>query len=202
MYSKKTFISAWRRPHASLPAVVFIALVAMAPLAANAAEHAAIAPNSRVADVSLADLDLSTPDGMRVARERLHTMAERICAGPDNRGFSSQPHIVACVDSTLAGALRNISTSHDKATLRNSVTRAANVSLADLDLSTVEGSRIARERLEAMARRLCAELASSNDLSYRPNWAACVNDTIANALAQANVLAAQKATQLARRLVP
>ena len=35
---------------------------------------------SSVADVSLSDLNLSTPEGMRLARDRLHTMAERLCA--------------------------------------------------------------------------------------------------------------------------
>jgi UrcA family protein len=185
-----------------IKAVVMIALVAMAPVAANADQRAVTASTSRVTDVSLADLDLSTPDGMRVARERLHTMAQRICAGPENRGLTSQPQLVACVDATVAGALGGISMHQTNATVRNSVTRAANVSLADLDLSTMEGSRVARERLEAMARRLCSELARSKDLSYRPNWAACVNDTSANALAQANVLAAQKATLIARRIAP
>jgi UrcA family protein len=160
------------------------------------------ARDTRVADVSLADLDLSGPEGMRVARERLHTMAQRICAGPDNPRLSSQPGFVACVDSTVASALRHISTLQTPATVRNSVTRAGNVSVADLDLSTPEGSRVARERLEAMARRLCAELARSNDLSYRPNWAACVHDTTTDALAQANVLAAAKETRTAQRSAP
>lgn len=158
---------------------------------------------TRVTDVSLADLNLSTPDGMRVARERLHAMAQRICAArADSRGASSQPSFVVCVDNTLAGALGNISKLQTNATARNSVTRAANVSVAGLDLSTPEGYRVARERLEAMARRLCAELARNNDLSYRPNWAACVPDTIAGALAQAKVLAAEKETRTARRLAP
>jgi UrcA family protein len=191
-----------RRPHASVRLGFFIALIALAPVAANADQHAATAPKTRVADVSLTDLDLSTPEGMRVAGERLHTMAERICAGPDNRGLASQPNFVACVDSTLASALRHISTLKTQAPVRNSVTRAANVSVADVDLSTPEGSRVVHERLEAMARRLCAELARNNDLSYRPNWAACVHDTIADALAQANVLAAEKQTRTAQRLAP
>jgi len=182
-------------------AVVMIALIAMAPAVTNADQHAAAASRSRVADVSLADLDLSTPDGTRVARERLHAMAQRICAGrADILELSSRPHVLACVESTLAGALRNISAIQTNATVRNSVTRAANVSLSDLDLLTVEGSRVARERLKTMARRLCSELARSDDLSYRPNWAACVRDTTADALAQAKVLAAEKETRIARRL--
>jgi len=159
---------------------------------------------TRVADVSLADLNLSTSEGMRVARERLHAMAQRICAGhADIPGLSSSPNFVVCVDGTLAGALRNIRTLRPaNETTRHSVTRAANVSLSDLNLSTPEGFRVARERLEAMARRLCAELARGNDLSYQPNWAACVNDTIAGPLAQAKVLAAEKEMRTARRLAP
>jgi len=84
--------------------------------------------------------------------------------------------------------------------VRNSVTRSANVSLADLDLSTLEGS--SSERLEAMARRLCGELARRQDLSYQPNYAACVHDTLAGALVQANVLAAAKNARTARRSAP
>jgi UrcA family protein len=194
----------FRRLQASVRTVIFIALVAIAPVAAIADQHASTARGPRIADVSLADLDLSGPQGMRMARERLLTMAQRICAGrADNRGLSSQPNFVACVDSTLMGALRQIDALRQiKLTTRHSVTRAANVSLADLDLSTLEGSRVARERLEAMARRLCAELARSSDLSYQPNYGACVHDTLAGALAQANALAAVKESRTARRSAP
>jgi UrcA family protein len=164
---------------------------------------------SRVADVALADLDLSTPEGMRVARDRLHTMAQRVCAELGSRGLSSQPTLAACVDSTVANALWQIDALKQinalrqvNGTSRHSVTRAVNISLADLDLSTLEGYRAAHERLEAMARRLCAELARSHELSYQPNFAACVHDTLAGALAQANVLAAAKITRTARRSAP
>jgi UrcA family protein len=196
-----------RRPggrHSAAGAAILMALFGIAPVATIADQHAATAAMSRVADVSLADLDLSTPEGMRAARERLHAMAQRVCAEPaDGRGRSSQPNFVVCVDSTLADALRHIDAfTRTKTTVRNSVTRAANVSLADLDLSTLEGSRAARERLETMARRLCAELARSPELSYQPNYGACVHDTLAGALAQANVLAAAKDTRTARRLAP
>ncbi|HWS62679.1 MAG TPA: UrcA family protein [Steroidobacteraceae bacterium] len=191
-------------PRPAARTAILIALFAIAPFAAIADQHAATAPDTRVADVPLADLDLSTPEGMRVASERLHTMAQRVCSQPaDNRGLSSQPNFVACVDGTLAVALRQINALRQiKVTTRHSVTRAANVSLADLDLSTLEGSRAARERLEAMARRLCAELARSNDLSYQPNYGACVHDTLAGALAQVNALAAAKESRIARRSAP
>lgn len=64
------------------------------------------------------------------------------------------------------------------------VTRTANVSLADLDLSTPEGARAARERLRKEARRLCSQVADSEDLSHQTNFAACVDETLANALRQ------------------
>jgi UrcA family protein len=87
-------------------------------------------------------------------------------------------------------------------TVSNSETRAVNVSLADLDLSTLEGARIARERLEAMVRRLCGELAWRQDLSYQPNFATCVHDSLAGALAQADALVAVRSTRTAERNAP
>src|SRR5260370_3862019 len=171
--------------HTAIGATILMALFGIAPDPTIADQHAATAAVSRVADISLADLDLSTPEGMRAARERLHAMAQRVCAEPAvGRGRSSQPNFAACVDTTLAEALRHIDALRQtNTTVRNSVTRAANVSLADLDLSTLQGSRTAHERLETMARRLCAELARSHELSYQPNFGACVHDTLAGALA-------------------
>jgi UrcA family protein len=64
------------------------------------------------------------------------------------------------VDSTVAIALRHIEAPKEThAAVINSMTLAAGVSLADLDLSTLEGAGVARQRLEAVARRLCDELA-------------------------------------------
>jgi UrcA family protein len=86
------------------------------------------------------------------------------------------------VDRTVANALRQIdAVIQTHKAVRNSVTLGATVSLADLDLSTLEGARIARERLEAIAQRLCGELAR-RQVSYRPNNAACVHDSLAAAL--------------------
>jgi UrcA family protein len=190
--------------HTAAGAAILMASFGIVPVSTIADQPAATTSVSRVADVSLSDLDLSTPEGMRVARDRLHTMAQRVCAGPaGSRGLSSQPTFAACVDSTVANALRQIDALRQtNATMRHSVTRGANVSLADLDLSTLEGSRTALERLEAMARRLCGELASRHDLSYQPNYAACVHDTLVGALAQADVLAATRNTRAARRSTP
>ncbi|TLY49214.1 MAG: UrcA family protein [Gammaproteobacteria bacterium] len=188
--------------HTAAGAAILMAAFGVVPVSTLADQRAATTSVSSVADVALSDLNLSRPEGMRVARDRLHTMAERVCA---NRGGSrepsSQPTFGACVDSTVANALRQIEALRQTNTpVRNSVTRSAIVSFADLDLSTLEGSRIARERLEAMAQRLCRELARRQDPSYQPNYTACVQDTLAGALAQANALV--RNTRTARRNAP
>jgi len=190
--------------HTASGAAILMALFGIVPVSTIADQRAATTTVSRVEDVSLSDLNLSTPEGMRLARDRLHTMAERVCTdGGRGREPSSQPAFGTCVDSTVANALRQINAlRHTDATVHNLVTRGANVSLADLDLSTLDGARIARERLEAMARRLCGELARRRDLSYQPNYAACVHDTLAGALAQADALAAAKNARTARRSAP
>src|SRR3984893_6402265 len=190
--------------HTTARAAILVALFGIVPVGAIADQRAAPTSVTRVEDVALADLDLSTPEGMRVARDRLHTMAQRVCAAPaDNRVPSSQPTFAACVDRTVGNALRQIDAlGRTKAAVRNSVTLGANVSLADLDLSTLEGSRAAHERLEAMARRLCGELARRYGLSYQPNYAACVHDTLVGALAQADVLAAARNPRTVRRGAP
>jgi UrcA family protein len=185
-------------PPTTVWTAILASLIAIAPVAAIADQHPAVAPDTRVAQVSLADLDLSTPVGQRMARERLQAMAQRVCAeGADGSDLSHQPNFPACVDNAVADALRQINSS----TL-NSVTRAANVSLADLDLSTPAGQHAARERLQAMAQRLCTELANSRELSYQPNFAACVDLTLTGALAQVHALAAAKESRVARRSAP
>jgi UrcA family protein len=190
--------------HTAAGAAILMALFGIVPVSAISGQRAVPTSVTRVEDVALADLDFSTPEGMRVARDRLHTMAQRVCAAPaDNRVPSSPPTFAACVASTLQNALRQIDAlGRTKATVRNSVTLGANVSLADLDLSTLEGSRAAHERLEAMARRLCGELARRPDLSYQPNYDACVHDTLVGALAQADVLAAARNPRTVRRGAP
>ena len=187
--------------HTACGAAILTALFGILPVGTHADERATTKATSSAADVSLSDLNLSTPAGMQLARDRLHTMAEQLCADRGGgREPASQPLFDACVDGTVANALRHIDAlrqTHQIA--RNSVTLGASVSLADLDLSTLEGARIARERLEAMSRRLCDELARRQDLSNQPNYAACLHDTLAGALAQADILAAERSTRTARR---
>ena len=190
--------------HTACAAAILMALSVIVPVAAIADQRAATTTASNVADVKLSDLNLSTPEGMRLARDRLHTMAERLCADRGgSREPSSQPAFSACVDGTVANTLRQLDALRQAhITVLNSVTLGASVSLADLDLSTLEGARIARQRLDAMARRLCDELARRQDLSYQLNFAACIHETLAGALAQADAVAAARNTRSARRSAP
>lgn len=178
--------------HTAYGAAIVMALLGLVPVVSIADQEAATKTGSTVGDVPLSDLDLSTPEGMRLARDRLHAMAERLCATRGgSRNPSSQTAYGACVNSTVANALRGIGALRQTdTTARSSVTLGARVSLADLDLSTLEGERVAQQRLEAMARRLCGELARRQDLSYQPDRAACVHDTLDSAWAQANVIRA------------
>lgn len=193
-------LTAWPSSRRKALGFAVLAAIATAAVPAYADPSAVTAASSRVADVPLADLNLSTPEGMSAARERLRAMAQRVCA--EHMG-SSQPNFTACLDSTLAGALRQIDALKQiNATSSHSVTRAANVSLADLDLSTLEGARAAHERLESMARRVCTELARNHELTYRPNYATCVQDTLASAWAQANVIRAANDRRTAQRAMP
>jgi UrcA family protein len=193
-----------RGRHTTSAAALLLALLGIVPVGAIADQRVATTATNPVVNVSLSDLNLSTPEGMRLARNRLHAMAERLCAqrGGGSELSSQQPTFAACVDSTVANALRHIDALRQThATPLNSVTVGASVSLADLDLSTLAGARIARQRLEAMARRLCDELARRRDVSYRVNHASCVQDSLAGALAQADTLAAMN-TRTARRSAP
>jgi UrcA family protein len=191
--------------HIASGAAILLTLLGIVPISSKADESAATTTTaSSVADVPLTDLDLSTAEGMRLARDRLRGTAERVCAEHGGgRDSASQPAFGACVDSTVTGALRQIDAlSQTHATVRNSVIRGTNVSLGDLDLSTLEGARIARERLQAMAQRLCGELARHQDMSYRRDYAGCVRDSLAGALAQADALAAARNPRSARRTGP
>jgi UrcA family protein len=204
MNAQSILASRFSGRHAASGAAIAMALFGIVPVGTSADQRAATTTPSSVAEVSLSDLNLSTPEGIRLARDRLHAMAERLCAGRGGgREPSSQPAYGACVDSTVANALRHIDALRQThVTVLNSVTLGASVPLADLDLSTLEGAGIARQRLDAMARRLCGELARRQDLLYQPNYAGCVRDTLAGALAQADAIAAARNIRSARRTAP
>jgi UrcA family protein len=185
--------------HAVCAAVLLTALFGIVSVGTFADQPAAVKTVS-VADVSLSDLNLSTSKGMRLTQERLRTAAERICAGARSGEPSSGPAFSACVDGTVANALQHIdAVRQNHLTVRNTVTVGASVSLADLDLSTLEGADTARQRLDALARRLCSELARRRDLLYPPSFASCVHETFARALAQADLVAADRNARTASR---
>ena len=86
-----------------------LALSSMIPPAALADQPGTGASETRMARVALADLDLSTPQGARVARDRLQEAARRLCAQlAESRDVGRSWHLRACIDATLASALRQI----------------------------------------------------------------------------------------------
>jgi UrcA family protein len=188
------------RRYVRMSTLPLAAVLALAPVGAVPAQPAEVPSESRIADVSMADLDLSSARGMQAARDRLTAVAERFCgARSRNRELLERPNFAACVDSTVSHALKQMRAFADSHTpVRNSVTRAAKVNLDDLDLATLEGLQAARERLRTIAQRLCSELARSQDLRYQPNYTACVDETLEGALAQVRAVALSKAARTAR----
>jgi UrcA family protein len=177
---------------------------ALTTLLATAAAAAPSQPSTppvldrRVAAVSLADLDVSTPQGARAARERLHETARRLCAQlEDGQDLGHQPRFVACVERALDTALRSMSGplhAHDAQAISPGNTasvsaspvssagsRSLRISVADLDLSTPAGTQVARDRIHAAARRLCSQLGNMDDLGHQPQFVACVERTTAEA---------------------
>jgi UrcA family protein len=172
------------------------ALVSGVTVAGPKTDTAAVIQSARV---SLADLDLSTPEGARAARERLHQTARHLCNRvADELDLSHQANYVACVDETLAAALRKvnepasaprtsvqtIAKKGDQPTHSAADSLTSKVSLSDLNLATPEGARVARERLHREARRLCSQVADELDLSRQPNFVACVDEALTKALRQ------------------
>jgi UrcA family protein len=67
------------------------------------------AAESVTVKVSLADLDVSTPDGARAASARLAKMAQRLCLKlGDTRRASNSATYADCCRETLANALRQV----------------------------------------------------------------------------------------------
>jgi len=80
-----------------------------------------------------------------------------------------------CVDEVMAAAQRQIKA------------RTAKVSLADLDLGKPQDVQAARDRLQAAARRVCQELQTGREVASI-QYSACVDETFAHALRQADLL--------------
>ncbi len=66
-------------------------------------------PATRVAKISLAGLDLSTPEGARAAYQRIKTAAQHLCFKlSDDRKVDDQVLYNACLVETLADTVRRI----------------------------------------------------------------------------------------------
>jgi len=108
------------------------------------------------------------------------------------------PEFASCMDYTLMNELKQLSgsaraaieakgswsTSAENRSGRTETapeTSVVAVSIADLDLSSSEGVRIAQERIHKAARRICSQLADSQDPSHSLK---CMNDTTTAALRQ------------------
>lgn len=62
--------------------------------------------------------------------------------------------------------------------------RAARVSVADLDLSTIQGQTIARERVHRLASALCNRISDPQDLGHYGHWVRCVAAATDQAMGQ------------------
>lgn len=84
------------------------ALGTLFTLAPALAEPPAVpADDIRVAKVSLAGLDLSTPEGARVAYERIKTTAEHLCFQLEDR-FEEKEVYFDCINEAVAETVRRI----------------------------------------------------------------------------------------------
>lgn len=174
---------------------VLTALCIVGPAVAMARQQSTSAEQTRSTQVSLTGLDLSTPEGMSTARERLRGTAVRLCTQvADELDLSGHANFLKCVDSTVTGALRQIAGPGTVAAAKQPSApkpaapglaagdRWKAVSLTDLDLSTPDGARAAHERLNEVARTLCSQVEDSLDLSHHSNYLACVDDAMARSL--------------------
>jgi UrcA family protein len=93
---------------ALLPAVALATLLVGVTVSALAdAPRPTATAESVTAKVSLADLDVSTPEGARAASARLAKMAQRLCRRlGDTRRASDSATYADCCRETLANALR------------------------------------------------------------------------------------------------
>jgi UrcA family protein len=64
---------------------------------------------TRSAKVSIAGLELSTPQGARAARERVRQTARKLCAQvADELDLSHHANYLACVDESVAKAMQQV----------------------------------------------------------------------------------------------
>ena len=87
----------------------YAALFAVTPLAALGDPLTVPAPHTLESKVSLADLDLSTPQGNRAAHKRLRKTAESLCRQlQDSSSASFRWTYAACVKEAFANAIQQL----------------------------------------------------------------------------------------------
>jgi UrcA family protein len=98
------------RPSSSaVIATACIALSAVAPVPAVAGPPTAPAPHTLESKVSLADLDLSTAEGVRAAHKRLRAKAEHLCRQlGDSASSTFRWTYASCVQKSLADAIHQL----------------------------------------------------------------------------------------------
>jgi UrcA family protein len=168
-----------------------MALLALAPFAMIAPSQAA-GTEIHTSNVTLADLDLSTSEGVNIARDRLHLAARRLCSQAVTLNSSNVENYIACMNETLTDAVRQIdqpgraaveSGNWSTLPVNADKTDVRVISVAHIDLSTSEGARMAKQRVRKAAEHVCAQLASM-DSGLDSNYAKCVNDATVVALRQ------------------
>jgi UrcA family protein len=86
----------------------FLALCVIGAADAWADSHVDVSV-TRSAKVSIAGLDLSTPQGVRAARERLRQTARKLCLQvADELDLSLHANYLACVDESVAKAMQQV----------------------------------------------------------------------------------------------
>jgi len=190
---------------AAVRAAGLIALCLAMPIAALA--QPSVAEPASAARSSLADLDLTTPEGLAAARDRLHEKAREFCSQiSGNLEPSHRAEFLSCIDNTLIDELRQVSSSvraaiaaygsawptasdetANRAQALTPDTSVVVVSIADLDLLSSTGLQKAQARIHNSARRICSQLINSQDPAS--HYWKCVNDATAGALRQIHLAA-------------
>jgi UrcA family protein len=89
--------------------IACLGLCAVASLAAAADPPRASTPHTLATKVSVADLDLSTAQGMRTAHKRLKAKTEHLCRQlEDSFSAAFRWKYAACVDEALASAIQQL----------------------------------------------------------------------------------------------
>jgi UrcA family protein len=176
-----------------------VALLALAPLAFIAQSQAA--GDAGTATVTLADLNLTTPAGVDMARNRLHQAARQLCSEAVGEATSHGALFVACLNDTVTNALRQIDQPARAAiesgawtvlptdvpgvgmSTSNVQSDVMVISMPKAELATPEGARIAKQQIKKTAQHVCASLtAQENGLSS--SYGHCVEEATTAALRQ------------------